>query len=222
LPNSKSIIDEWTTYDPFGRKGNIPTCRLMSDDPERGRGRLTIGLLNTYDRKSLREPHRRVIARCGPLCEAFDWNLALFGFPFPNELRTPSEVANWLASTTSIGEDGRYTKELSDAGRLSIFPSPGRGFPPQLGRPVVTTRKPFPNRSVTAEEIAGHSMAGESFLLLFGLGSKGIPSEFFDLADIHFDVTGRKKSLETCTALGAVVASVSTAIRTLSSETARD
>lgn len=187
-----------------------------------GRGRLTIGLLNTYDRKSLREPHRRIIARCGPLCEAFDWNLALFGFPFPNGLRTPDEIANWLTSTTSIGEDGRYTVELSDAGRLTIFSFPDRGFPPQLGKPVVTTRKPFPDRSITAEDIADRSLAGTSFLLLFGLGPKGIPSEFFELSKIHFDVTARGKSLETCTAVGAVVASVSTAIRILSSEKARD
>ncbi|HDP96888.1 MAG TPA: DUF531 domain-containing protein [Euryarchaeota archaeon] len=186
------------------------------------RGRLTIGLLNTYDRRSLREPHRRVIARCGPLCEAFDWNLALFGFPFPRDLRTPDEVANWLASTTSIGEDGRYTIELSDSGRLSIFPLPGRGFPPQLGSPVVTTRRPFQDCSVTVEEIAGRSLAGTSFLLLFGLGPKGIPSEFFEMSKIHFDVTARGKTLETCTAVGAVVASVSTAIRMLSSEKARD
>ena len=58
-----------------------------------GRGRITIGLYNAYDPKKFREPHRRVIARAGDLAMAFNMNLALFGFPIPEDTNTPMEVA---------------------------------------------------------------------------------------------------------------------------------
>jgi len=176
---------------------------------------MTIGLYNTYEKRSLREPHRRAIARAATIAEAFDWNLAIFGFAFPPELSTSQKIAEWLATTTSIGDSGRYTIELSDSGRMNIFDLPRKGFPPQLGIPVATTRKPWAEKSITAEEIAERVLAGESFLFLFGLGPKGLPSTQFKLAEYHFDVTGIGKSLETCTALGAVVASVNMAIKML-------
>ena len=49
------------------------------------RGRMTIGIYNAYDPKTFREPHRRVIARAGDLAMAFNMNLALFGFPIPED-----------------------------------------------------------------------------------------------------------------------------------------
>jgi hypothetical protein len=177
-------------------------------------GRLTIGLYNSYNLVQFREAHRRIIARAAPLAEAFDWNLAVFGFPFPKELDTSEKVARWISGTTSIGDEGKYTVELSELGRLLVFDLPERGFPPQLGTLVITTRKPWPNRIVTVDEIAARAISGESFLLLFGLGPKGLPEEMFELGKLHLDVTGRGKSLETCTALGAVVGAISTAVRT--------
>ena len=77
-----------------------------------GRGRVTIGLYNSYDPKKFREPHRRVLARAGGLALAFDMNLALFGFPFPEDIKQPKELAEWVAGTTSIGSDGGYFVEL--------------------------------------------------------------------------------------------------------------
>ena len=56
-------------------------------------GRMTVGIYNAYDPKTFREPHRRVIARAGDLAMAFDMNLALFGFPLPEDRRTPKEIA---------------------------------------------------------------------------------------------------------------------------------
>ena len=50
-------------------------------------GRMTVGIYNAYDPKTFREPHRRVIARAGDLAMAFDMNLALFGFPLPEDRR---------------------------------------------------------------------------------------------------------------------------------------
>lgn len=182
----------------------------------RSSGRLTIGLFNTYDRWTLREPHRRALARAATIADAFDWNLAVFGFPFPSDLSTSEKIVDWLRSTTSIGEAGKYAIELSDAGRLLVFDLPKKGFPPQLGTLLIASRKPVPGRALSAETIAEKVAAGESFLVLFGLGPKGLPSSLFGIAEYFFDVTGRHKSLETCTAIGAVVGSISTALKLLS------
>ena len=176
-------------------------------------GRLTAGLYNSYNLVQFREAHRRIIARAAPLAEAFDWNLAVFGFPFPKDLDTSDKVAKWISGTTSIGDEGKYTVELSELGRLLVFDLPKKGFPPQLGTLVITTRKPWKERIVTVDKLASKVLSGESLLLLFGLGPKGLPSELFELSEMHFDVTGKGKSLETCTALGSVVGSLSTAVR---------
>lgn len=96
-------------------------------------GRATLGLWNSYDPNRFREAHRRVLARAGPLALAYELNLAAFGFPFPQELSTPQEIADWVATTTSIGEDGAYLKELAAKGRFQTFPYASKGFPPQLG-----------------------------------------------------------------------------------------
>lgn len=176
-------------------------------------GRLTIGLYNSYNLAQFREAHRRIIARAAPLAEAFDWNLAVFGFPFPRELDTSEKVARWISGTTSIGDEGKYTVELSELGRLLVFDLPDKGFPPQLGTLIITTRKPWKDRAVSVDEIAERAIQGESLLLLFGLGPKGLPGELFELGKMHYDVTGHGKSLETCTALGSVVGAVSTAIQ---------
>lgn len=178
-------------------------------------GRLTIGLYNSYNVVQFREAHRRVIARAAPLAEAFDWNLAVFGFPFPPELDTAEKVAEWISGTTSIGDEGKYTVELSDRGRLLVFDFPKKGFPPQLGTLVITTRKPWRERSIGLGELAKRVALGESLLMLFGLGPKGLPSDLFEIGRLHFDVTGKGKSLETCTAIGSAVGSLSAAVNCL-------
>ena len=66
-----------------------------------------------------------------------------------------------------------------------------------------------------ANALARRVASGESLLMLFGLGPKGLPEEVFEIAGSHFDVTGRGKSLETCTAIGSVVGSLSTAVAQL-------
>ncbi len=83
-----------------------------------GVGRMTIGLYNSYDPVRFAEAHRRAIARSAPVALAFDANLATFGFPYGTGLRTPQEVAAWVSGTTSIGEAGKYLRELADAGRF--------------------------------------------------------------------------------------------------------
>ncbi|MCD6461307.1 MAG: DUF531 family protein [Thermoplasmata archaeon] len=169
-------------------------------------GRITLGLYNTYDPARFAEAHRRAVTRLGPVAEAFDCNIVLFGFPFPRELRTPVEVADWLSEATTIGEGGRYFRTLAERGRVAIFPYIRKGFPPQLGIPVATTRKPDENKAATPEEISELLSSGRSVCLIFGLGPHGLGRDVREACEMHLDITGRGISLETCTALGAVPA----------------
>ncbi|HJX04477.1 MAG TPA: DUF531 family protein [Thermoplasmata archaeon] len=171
-------------------------------------GRVTIGLYNSYDPVKFHESHRRALARSGPLALAFDCNLATFGFPYEKDLSTPVEIARWISTTTSIGESGAYLIELADKGRFSAFDFPKKGFPPQLGEVVVTTRKPHKDRSVSISETRKVLSSGKSVLLVFGLGPRGLPKDVFEMSRRHLDVTRRGLSLETCTALGAVIGSL--------------
>src|SRR5438093_121722 len=171
------------------------------------RGRMTIGLYSSYDRSRFAEPHRRAIARAAPIALAFDGNLATFGFPFEEGLITPQEVAGWVSSTTSIGEAGLYLRELAQRGRFQTFGFPKRGFPPQLGEPIVTTNRPDPKKATTATALAGLLQRGTSILLVFGLGRRGLDDrDVYPLGRYHFDLTGRGLSLETATAIGAAPA----------------
>ncbi len=166
-------------------------------------GRITIGLYNTYDRQKFREAHRRVLARAAPLAMAFDFNLVTFGFPFPEERKTPVEIADFVADSTSIGDGGRYFKELAKSGRFQYFPYPTGGFPPQFGTVVITTSAPF-NESIDADSVANMVKNGKSVLLLFGLGPHGLDKKTKKTGKYHLDLTKRGISMETCTAIGAV------------------
>ena len=168
-------------------------------------GRVTIGLYNSYDPVRFHESHRRALARAGPLALAFDCNLATFGFPYEKELSTPVEIANWVSTTTSIGESGAYLVELANKGRFSPFDFRKKAFPPQLGEVVVTTRKPSSERKTSLSDVRSVLRSGRSVLLVFGLGPRGLPKEIFEIGQKHLDVTAKGLSLETCTALGAVM-----------------
>jgi hypothetical protein len=176
-------------------------------------GRPTIALWNSYDPNNFREAHRRILARAGPLALAFDCNLATFGFPFPKDLATPQEIADWIATTTSIGEDGNYLKELTQKGRFQTFPYIDRGFPPQLGEVVLTTCDPDKKMQRSVRDIVDMLTEGRSVMLLFGTGPKGTPKEAREAARHHLDITFGGYSLETCTALGAVVAVIAHRLR---------
>ncbi|MDR3205709.1 MAG: DUF531 domain-containing protein [Candidatus Methanoplasma sp.] len=169
-----------------------------------GNGRITLGLYNSYDPSKFREPHRRALARAGGLALAFDMNLALFGFPIPEEAATPRETAEWVAGTTSIGGGGDYFIQLAEKGRFMKFPYPAKGFPPQLGEPILTTSKPVPSKSITLRQAADMVVGGKSILLVFGLGPHGVPKGASAIPAYNLDATGGGFSLETCTAIGAV------------------
>jgi len=171
-------------------------------------GRVTIALYNSYNPTKFMEAHRRALARSGALAMAFNFNLVTFGFPFPEGPGTPKELAEWVASTTSIGHDGDYFTELAEKGRFQSFPYPGKGFPPQLGEPVLTTSKPDPKRSIGIKELVSWIKEGKSVMLLFGLGPHGVPKDAASVPKYNLDITGGRFSLETCTALGAVAGAI--------------
>lgn len=174
------------------------------------RGRMWIGLYNSYDPLRFHEAHRRALARAGPLCLAYDANLCTFGFPHDEKVGdTPVEIVEWLATTTSIGADGSYLVDLARAGRFQTFGFPKKGFPPQLGTIVVTTNHPEAGKSTSAGGVARLLRKGESVCLVFGLGHRGIDDlGVYGLAAHHLDITAKGVSLETATALGAVSAAV--------------
>ena len=175
---------------------------------------MTIGLYNSYDAVRFAEAHRRAIARAAPVALAFDANLATFGFPYQKDLRTPREIAAWVSGTTSIGEEGKYLRDLAEAGRFIAFDFPKRGFPPQLGEAVITTNRPDPRKAVDAGRLADLLRRGTSLLLVFGLGPRGLDdSDIYPLGQHHFDLTGRGLALETATALGAAPALIASHLR---------
>ncbi len=175
-------------------------------------GRLTLALYNSYDPVRLAEAHRRALARAAPIALAYDANLAILGFPLDRALRTPVEVARWLATTTSIGKGGELLIQLAEAGRFQVFELPKKGLPPQLGTVVATTSKPDGQKRVDPTWAADELAHGRSLCMLFGLGPKGLPRGTIDIARHHLDVTRRGVALETCTALGAVPAAIAEAL----------
>jgi uncharacterized protein len=178
------------------------------------RGRMTLGLYNSYDPVKFAEAHRRALVRSAPIALAFDSNLATFGFPYDRDLRTPQEVAAWVSGTTSVGEDGRYLRELAESGRFLTFDLPKRGFPPQLGEVVITTDHPDSKRATDASALAEMLRRGTSIVLVFGLGPHGIEDrDVLASGRYQFDLTGRGIVLETATALGAAPAMIAAHLR---------
>ena len=169
-----------------------------------GARRITLGIYNTYDPVKLREPHRRAIARAGALCPAFEMNLALFGFPFPPELATPVDMAEFVAGSTTIGQEGKYLLAMAERSRVQIFDLVSKGFPPQLGMPIATTSRPDPQKSISPGEVIDTVRYRKGILLVVGLGPKGLPDDIKKICVRHMDITGRGYSLETCTAMGAI------------------
>jgi len=173
---------------------------------------LTLALYNTYDVRKLHEAHLRAIARAGPISYAFGFHLALVGFPLEGK---PIEVAEEVSSHTTIGEGGTYLLELARRNRFHLLDFPRKGFPPQFGTVVATTRKPEEEKEISPLELAERAFRGESFILLVGLGRHGLPGEIFKLARHHMDITGERISLETCTAIGAIPARIRTLMEAL-------
>ncbi len=166
---------------------------------------LTLGLVNTYDKIKLHEAHYRSIARAAPIAYAYDFNLALFDYPFMVEAE---ELVDFVKDKTTIGSSGKYLGELFKAGRFHVFDLPENGFQPQFGAPVVTTSHPDPKKEIQLMALAELTLKKKSFLFLIGLGHRGLPQHLFEMVPYHLDITSKRISLETCTAIGAVPAAI--------------
>ncbi len=157
---------------------------------------LTLCLVNTYDRIRLHEIHLRTIARAVPLCHAFDFHLALMYFDFwDSEQALVSDVRDY----TTIGEKGLYAEKLLERGWIHLIDN----IQPQLGEVVATTSKPDGNKRLDIDDLRG--LLSESAVFLVGLGRKGLPEKLKKRAKYHLDITFRGISLETCTAIGAIL-----------------
>lgn len=180
-------------------------------------GRITLGLYNCYDPKQWQEIMRITLARAGPVAVAFDCDLATFGFPFEqarargakstDALRSPDDVARFVAEGTSIGEGGELFRDLVGVGRFHMHPFPAGGaFPPRLGRVVATTPSPAAAKATTPLAVAREIAAGHDHLIVYGLGPRGLPADVLARAPAHLEITGKGLPLETATALGALPA----------------
>lgn len=175
---------------------------------------LTLSLYNSYDPKKLHKAHLRAIARAAPVCYAFDFHLALVGFPF--ETRKPLEIAEEISQSTTIGESGKYLLKLAKTNKFHLLEFPKSGFPPQFGEVIATTRKPDESKEISSLQLAERALKGGSFMLVVGLGRHGLPKEIFKLARHHLDITdGKIISLETCTAIGSIPAKIRTLMEAL-------
>ena len=188
-------------------------------------GRLTLGLYNSYDRTRFTEAHRRALARAGTVAAAFDCNLVVFGFPFEHlegatglDLGDPRSVARAVAGSSTIGEGGRYFVDLAEAGRFHAQDIPAKGFPPQYGAPVLATRRVPANEASAGITLARRLFSGESLLVIIGLGPHGFPRTLEKVVRDRYDLTGRGLSLETCTALSAIPAILTTHLQHLRAE----
>lgn len=180
-------------------------------------GRLTLGLYNCYDPKQWHDIMRITLSRAGPVALAFGAGLVTFGFPFEQArrrgarstepLRSPDDVAGFIADGTSIGEGGEHFHELVEKGRFRAEPFPvGAAFPARHGRLVVTTPRPEAAKATTPLAVAKALASGQDQLVLFGLGPRGLPPEVLEGAPVHLEFTGQGISLETSTAIGALPA----------------
>lgn len=174
-------------------------------------------MYNCYDPKQWHDIMRITLARAGPVAAAFDCDLATFGFPFEqarargakstDALRSPDDVARFVAEGTSIGEGGEQFARLAREGRFRMQPFPVEGaFSPKLGRVVATTPAPDAAKAATPLDVATQLAAGKDQLLVYGLGPRGLPSDVLARAPVHLELTGKGLPMETATALGALPA----------------
>ena len=121
---------------------------------------------------------------------AVNLNLALIGFPF----RSEKECVERTLSSTRIGDGAEYLKELHRAGRFCICSDVSEVD----GEPVATTPNPSPKKEISLKEVR------EGMVFLLGLGHDGLPKRILDEAKYHLEFTGKRASLETCTAMGVL------------------
>jgi hypothetical protein len=180
-----------------------PPARKRQDKPAqpvvkgtKNMKRITLGLVNTYRGKELRDAHIRAIARAAPLCYAFGLNLGLLAFP----LEDGADAVSRVERASRVGEGRGYLRRLMEEGRLFVLETPESPALADLGEVVATTSRPDPKKKIGFEDLPGEG----SFCILVGLGSQGLPGGILKRSRYHLEVTGREIALETCTAMGVL------------------
>ena len=156
--------------------------------------RMTLILYNSYDKTRWHEAHKRAIARAAPICYAFDCNLAIMDFPC-------EDVGDILNIKTTIGNSGEYLEKLIEKNRFFIVDK----FLPQFGIPIASTSKPDEKKVITPLDTA-HLLKKKPVGIYVGLGRHGLPKDIIESSLYHLDITEKKVSLETCTAIGCIPA----------------
>jgi hypothetical protein len=174
------------------------------DAPIQSHKRHVLALYDTYE-GGLKEVHLRAIARAAPLCHAFDLDLALMGFPASNV----RALAGQAAAETNIGDGGRYLDQLVAAGRVQLVSCTTRDPPSDwsaVGLPVATTSEPDPAKLVDLEGAlaAARSSGSGRVCLVMGLGKRGLPPSLLKSVRHHLELTGKRVSMETATAMGVM------------------
>ncbi|HEX2065280.1 MAG TPA: DUF531 family protein, partial [Candidatus Thermoplasmatota archaeon] len=166
--------------------------------------RHVLALYDTYE-GGLKEVHLRAIARAAPLCAAFGLDLALMGFPADNV----RALAGQAAAETNIGDGGRHLEELVASGRVRLVSCTTRE-PPQdwsaVGLPVAATSEPDATKLMDFPQLPAAARAAgfDRVCLLMGLGKRGLPPSLLKAVRHHLELTGRRVSLETATAMGVL------------------
>lgn len=159
-----------------------------------GAPRHVLALVDAYE-GGLGEAHMRAVARAAPLCDAFGLDLALVGFP----VKDLASFVKRAGRETNIGEGRGSLELLHRQGRLHIVPVEGGALPQAgLGQPVATTPNPDPAKATM------EFPQGDRLMVLVGLGPKGLPEPMLRASAVHVEVTGRRVSLETATAMGVI------------------
>lgn len=151
--------------------------------------RINLALYNTYDKTRWHEAHKRAVARAAPVAEACEGNLILLDFPLERE-----EIEKKLEKTT-------INTSFLTSDKFHVLKC--KNLPPQFGVMIATTSKPEKKKEISVGDII-EILKRKSITLVIGLGRKGLPKEIKERAKYHLDITEKRISLETCTAIGAI------------------
>jgi len=78
-------------------------------------------------------------------------------------------------------------------------------FLPQFGIPIASTSKPDEKKAITPLDTA-YLLKKKPIGVYVGLGRHGLPKDIMESCVYHLDVTEKRVSLETCTAIGSIPA----------------
>lgn len=166
--------------------------------------KISLGLYNTYEGTTIKDSHIRAIARAAPLCIAYNLRLALFNFP-PCTLQS---LVKMVESQTRLKETKNHISQLYLRGCITLEKKPIGQLHPDQGFIVATTSHPYPAKKIGLEKLP---TLDNPVCFLMGLGKSGLPKSVLNTAKYHLELTGTSVSLETCTAMGVLASTITSA-----------